>query len=48
MKNFVIIITYNDNTVKNQYFYGTIEQASKAVEAYRAVPSVKTVILQYK
>jgi hypothetical protein len=48
MKNFIITITYKDGTVEKIPAHCTIEQISKAVEAYKTVPSVKTVVLQYK
>ena len=48
MQNFIIVITYKDGNVKNIYTYCTIEQASKAVEAYKTVPSIESVDLRYK
>ena len=48
MQNFIITITYTNGTVEKIPAHCTIEQISRAVEAYKAVPSVKTVALQYK
>ena len=48
MQNFIIIITYKDGDVEKQHLRGTIEQASKAMEAYRLFAEVKSVVLQYK
>ena len=48
MQNFIIIITYKDGTVEKIPAHCTIEQISKAVEAYRLLADVETVILQYK
>ena len=48
MQNFVITITYTNGTVEKIPAHCTIEQIEKAVEAYKTVPSVKTVVLQYK
>ena len=48
MQNFIIKLTYKDGTVEKIPAYCTIEQISRAVEAYKAVPSVETVALQYK
>ena len=48
MQAFIITITYTDGAVEKIPAHCTIEQISKAVEAYKAVPSVKTVVLQYK
>ena len=48
MQNFVITITYTNGTVEKIPAHCTIEQISKAVEAYKTASSVKTVVLQYK
>jgi len=48
MKRFIIVITYKNGNIKNQHLYGTIAQASKAVEAYETVPSIESVELRYK
>ena len=48
MQAFIIVITYKDGNVKNIHTYCTIEQASKAVEAYKTVPSIESVVLRYK
>jgi hypothetical protein len=48
MQNFIITITYKDGTVEKIPAHCTIEQISKAVEAYKTIPSVEAVTLQYK
>ena len=48
MQNFIITITYKDGAVEKIPAHCTIEQISKAVEAYKSMSSVKSVVLQYK
>jgi hypothetical protein len=48
MKNFILVITYKDGTVRRQQLFGTIEQASAAIQGYALVSTIKSVILQYK
>ena len=48
MKNFVIVITYKDSTVENIPAYCTIEQVSRAVQAYSVVSTIESVYLKYK
>jgi len=48
MQNFIITITYTDGAVEKIPAHCTIEQITKAVEAYKPMSSVKTVVLQYK
>jgi len=48
MKNFIIVITYKDGTVENIPAYCTIEQVSKAVQAYSVVSKIESVYLEYK
>ena len=46
--NFIITITYTDGTVQKIPAHCTIEQINWAVESYRLLANVETVILQYK
>ena len=48
MQAFTITIKYTDGTVEKIPAHCTIEQISQAVEAYKLVPSVEAVTLQYK
>jgi hypothetical protein len=48
MKNFIIVITYKDGTVRRQPLFGTIQQASAAIQAYALVSTIDNVFLQYK
>ena len=48
MQNFIITITHKDGNVEKIPAHCTIEQVTQAVEAYRLLADVETVILQYK
>ena len=48
MKRFIIVITYKNGNIKNQHLYGTIEQASQAIQAYSVMSTVESVYLKYK
>ena len=48
MQNLIIIITYTNGNVEKIPAHCTIEQINWAVEAYRLLADVETVILQYK
>ena len=48
MQDFIITITYTDGTVDRIPAHCTIEQVTKAMEAYRLFAKAKSVVLQYK
>ena len=48
MQNFIITITYTDSTVKKIPAHCTVEQVTQAVEAYRLLADVESVVLSYK
>ena len=48
MQNFIIIITYKDGTVRRQPLFGTIQQASAAIQCYALVTTIDNVFLQFK
>ena len=48
MKNFILVITYKDGTVRRQPLFGTIQQASAAIQGYALVTTIDNVVLQYK
>jgi len=48
MQNFIIVITYKDGTVRRQPLFGTIQQASAAIQGYALVSTIDNVVLQFK
>ena len=48
MQNFIIVITYKDGTVRRQPLFGTIQQASAAIQGYAFVTTIDNVVLQFK
>ena len=48
MQNFIIVITYKEGTVRRQPLFGTIQQASAAIQGYALVSTIDNVVLQYK
>ena len=48
MKNFILVITYKDGTVRRQPLFGTIQQASAAIQGYALVATIDNVVLQFK
>ena len=48
MKNFIIVITYKDGTTRRQPLFGTLQQASAAIQGYALVSTIDNVVLQFK